>query len=138
MMRIYRMKKVVPLGVVYGERMDVPIGPEREQFLKEHKDPDKYAFFSDKDGLEWWNFKAGYEDDMRLPHYNSSEHDSSGDNQHFFGDTKLSDTDSLYYKEFKNIRKESDERYKLITNSYEHTTGRQIFYDARKRLLGTF
>ena len=44
----------------------------------------------------------------------------------------------MYYKEFRDIPKESDERYKLITNSDEHTTGRQIFYDARKRLLGTF
>ena len=132
------MKKVVPLGVVYGERMDVPTGPEREQFLKGHKNPHKYAFFTDKDGLEWWNYKEGYQDDRRLPDYNSSDHDSNGDNRHFFEDTRLSDTDSLYYKKFRDIPKESDERYKLITNSDEHTTGRQIFYDARKRLLGTF
>ena len=62
MMRLYiemssSEKKLneVPPGVGYGERVDVPVGNEsnpRIAFLQSHSDPKKYAFFTDKEGLQ--------------------------------------------------------------------------------------
>lgn len=56
----------VPPGVSYGERVDVPVGNGKAKglvdtgydsnpritFLKSHSDPKKYAFFTDKEGLQ--------------------------------------------------------------------------------------
>lgn len=141
--------KEVPLGVVYGERIDVPVGTEKKQdaddagyehlynprikFLKAHSDPEKYAIFTDKPGLKYWEFKMGYENDgeQRLNDYTNSNPDS-----HFFSDTSLSDTDSIYVREIIHLPRDKDERYKFFSNPA--TRDNRVFFDYRKRPLGKF
>lgn len=141
--------KEVPLGVVYGERIDVPVGNGKElgkvdagdeqlsnprtKFLEEHSDPKKYAIFTDKPGLEYWAFKMGYENDgeQRLNHYTSSN-----PNSHLFGDTSLSDTESIYVREITHLPQDKDERYKFFSNPA--TRDNRVFFNNRKRPLGKF
>lgn len=144
------MSKEVPLGVVYGERVDVPKGNgnslsddaklsnKRIVFLKDHNDPKKYAFFTDKKDLKYWQVKMGYEKDneTRLNDYSNSGDTAEGQSYHFFGDLQLSDDDSIYVREITRLPLDKDERLKFFSNPA--TRDNRVFFDNRGRSLGKF
>jgi hypothetical protein len=138
----------VPPGVRYDEKVDVPVGNGKAKglvdtgyedesnprlaFLQSHSDPKKYAFFTDKEGLKEWNFKPGFENDRRLPDYNSS---TTG--THWFRDTQLTDSDPIYCREIIQLPQNDDKRYQFFTKpdkKYKEVN----FFDGRQRSLGKF
>ena len=128
----------VPPGVSYGERVDVPDGNvnlsnARITFLQSHSNPKKYAFFTDKEGLQEWNFKLGFENDRRLPDYT----DSTTPGTHLFGDTFITDSDPIYCREIIQLPLDNDERYMFFTKPYKKVT-EVNFFDGMKRSLGKF
>ena len=128
----------VPLGVRYGERVDVPVengklSNARITFLQSHSDPNKYAFFTDKEDLHEWSFKPGFEKDRRLPDYNNS----TTPGKHMFGDTQLTDSDPIYCREIIRLNRDNDDRYKFFTESDKKYT-KVNFFDGMKNTLGTF
>lgn len=88
----------------------------RVKFLEEHRDPKKYAFFSDKPGLHEGYFKVGLENEKRLYDYKYSDFGSRGEMIHVFGEYRLSDTDSIYVKEIIHLPQEEDERYLFLSD----------------------
>lgn len=139
----------VPLGVRYGERVDVPVGNgkakglvdtgyegesnPRIKFLQSHSAPKKYAFFTDKEGLTEWNFKPGFENDRRLHDYNNSTTTGT----HWFGDAQLTDSDPIYCKEIIRLPPKNDDRYMFFTKS-DRKFQQVNFFDGRKRPLRKF
>ena len=130
----------VPPGVRYGERVDVPVGNGSENlsnpritFLQSHSDPKKYAFFTDKEGLQYFHFKPGFANDRRLPDYT----DSTTPGTHFFGDTFITDSDPIYCREISSLPLDNDERYMFFTKPDKKFT-EVNFFDGWKRPLGKF
>ena len=139
----------VPPGVRYGERVDVPVGNGKGQgnvdagfenlsnpritFLRSHSDPKKYAFFTDKEGLQYFHFKPGFANDRRLPDYT----DSTTPGTHLFGDTQLTDSDPIFCREISSLPTNNDERYMFFTKpdrKYQEVN----FFNGRQRHLGKF
>lgn len=137
----------VPIGVFYGEIVDVPVGEgmlshdktisnKRAEFflnILENNDSQIYVFFTDKEGLMEFNFKDGYED-HRL--HNFSYMNNGKINQYCFGDTILSDADPIFYRKITMLTRDNDERYKFFSNK-QNSTNRE-FFNARKQPLGKF
>jgi hypothetical protein len=139
----------VPPGVSYGERVDVPVGNgkakglvdtgyegesnPRIKFLQSHSAPKKYAFFTDKEGLQEWNFKPDFENDRRLNDYNNSTTTGT----HWFGDTQLTDFDPIYCREIIQLPQNDDKRYQFLTKS-DNKDKEVNFFDGMKRPLGKF
>ncbi len=137
--------KEVPLGVDFGERVDVPPGNGKEKgvvdpgfenssnprikFLQEHNDPEKYAFFTDKELVDDFNFKSGYAVEKRLNNYTESQYGT-----HLFGDTILSDTDNIYCKEIKVLPMGENERYKFFSTP----DNKFSYFDYRNRPMGKY
>ena len=138
----------VPPGVSYGERVDVPVGngkatglvdtgDENESnpriaFLRSRSNPKKYAFFTDKGDLKEIDFKSGFENDRRLHDYTISTTTGT----HWFGDTKLTDSDPIYCKEIIQLPENDDKRYQLFFTDKKY---REVnFFDDRQRPLGKF
>jgi hypothetical protein len=138
--------KEVPLGVDFGERVDVPPGNGKEEgivdpgdenssnprikFLQEHNDPKKYAFFTDKEGLAKFNFKPGYEAEKRLNDYSGIQN-----GQYIFGDTMLSETDNIYCKEIKVLP--MNERYQFFSTP-DNKFRQFSYFDSYNRPMGKY
>ncbi len=145
------MRKEVPIGVVYGEEIVVPVGNGKElgltdrvdehlsnprtEFLKKHNDPKKYAFFTDKPDIEYKFFKKGYpsyDNKKRLHNYAGSDNEG----RHYFGDIFLSDTDPIYCKEIIEPPLSDDNRCTFFSNIDIERSNLEFFTEKRK--LGKF